>query len=237
MNRLATPTFVRFLIVSSFTGLNLILGLLTLFVAIAGFMATAAWCLLVCVVLDACDGLLARYWGVTSAFGAQFDSLADMTSFTIASSVLAYYWLQPQIPLIWILVASCLYVLSGAIRLARFNVSLPSNQYFQGMPTTIVAAIVATTYLAYPQIDSMWGLALVLILALLMVSVFPYPKLSQLRKCPNWVWPLIGVGMLINLSWTLWIIGLVYIATGPIIWMFRRIARVRSYPHVQGHLE
>lgn len=237
MDRLAVPTTVRFLIVSIFTSLNLVLGLLALFLAIAGLMSLTAWVLLMCVVLDACDGHLARHWQVTSAFGAHLDSLADMTSFTIASAVLAYYWLQPSTPFLWIAGASCLYVLSGAIRLARFNVSLASTQYFQGMPTTIVAAVVATTYLAFPQLDSILGLTLVVLLALLMVSVFPYPKLSQLGKCPNWIWPLIGVGLLINLPWTLWITGLVYIMTGPVIWAHRRIAQVRSYRHAQQRLE
>lgn len=233
LNRIAAPTTVRFLVVSIFTSLNLIFGLLALLLAVAGFMSPAAWVLLMCVVLDACDGQLARHWCVTSAFGAHFDSLADMTSFTIASAVLAYYWLQPSTPLLWIVAASCLYVLTGAIRLARFNVALPSSQYFQGMPTTVVAAVVATTYLAFPQLDSLWGLALVVMLALLMVSVFPYPKLAQLRKCPNWIWPIICVGMIIDMSWTLWLTGLGYIGTGPSIWVYRRIVQLRSYRHAQ----
>ncbi len=237
LNRFAAPVTIRFLIVSGFTSFNLLLGLSALLLAVADCMALAAWCLLACVLLDAVDGLLARHWNVTSAFGAQFDSLADMTSFTIASAVLFFYWLQPGMHVLMLAGASGLYVLSGAIRLARFNVSLPSTQYFQGMPTTIVAAVVATTYLAFPQLNSALGVLLVVLLALLMVSVFPYPKLSQIRKLPPLVWPMIVVGMLIHFSWTIWIIGLMYITTGPAIWLHQRIARVRSCPPAPGHLE
>lgn len=224
MNQRRTTTTVRLLIVNSFTGLNLLLGLLSLFAATMGVMSIAAWCLLACVLLDACDGSLARHWQVTSAFGAHLDSLADMTSFSIASGVLAYYWLQPHTPFVLIAGASCLYTLSGAIRLARFNAtqtSLPSR-YFQGLPTTGVAAIVAICYLTIPRIDSAWGVTLVLLLAILMVSMFPYPKWVEVRRCPPWLWLIVLLGLLINVSWTLWLIALCYVAAGPLIWLMQR---------------
>ncbi len=219
---------LRFLIVTSFTGLNLVLGLLSLFVAVAGYMELAAIVLIVCTILDACDGALARYWGVTSEFGEQLDSLADMTAFTIGSAVLAFYWLEPKIPFAMLAGASCLYVLSGAIRLARFNVSVPSSQYFQGLPTTFVAAIVATTYLAHPQLNSGWGFGLVVLLAVLMVSMFPYPKLCHTRKFPLWLWGIIAGGLLINWSWMLWLMALIYLLTGPAIWLYRLYKARRS---------
>jgi CDP-diacylglycerol--serine O-phosphatidyltransferase len=224
LNHLTSTTTVRLLIVNSFTSLNLMLGLLALFATIAGVTSVAAWCLLACVVIDACDGSLARHWHVTSAFGAQLDSLADMTSFSIASGVLAYYWLQPKVPFVLVAGASCLYILSGAIRLARFTATQASeySPYFQGMPTTTVAAVVATTYLAVPQINSLWGLALVVVLALLMVSVFPYPRLSELRRCPPWLWLIVLCGILINPPWAFWLLSLSYIAVGPLIWLYRR---------------
>ena len=89
---------LRFLIVNGFTSFNLIIGVLSLIVAGAGHTALAAWGLLLCVLLDSCDGSLARRWQVTSEFGAQLDSLADMTSFIIASVALTYYWAQPTTP-------------------------------------------------------------------------------------------------------------------------------------------
>lgn len=223
--RLVTPNTLRFLIVTCFTGMNLLFGMLALFSVLEGMMNVAAMYLIVCVILDAIDGGLARRWGVTSAFGSQLDSLADMTSFSIASAVLAFYWLSPSMPFALMVGASCLYVLSGAIRLARFNVSLPSTQYFQGLPTTFVAAVVATVYLTYPQLNSAWGFALVLLLAVLMVSVFPYPKFGYVRKLPLWFWLLIGCGMLLNAAWTLWMMALAYVVTGPILWLHRLYKR------------
>ena len=222
MIRPPSTTTIRFLIVNSFTSLNLVLGLLALFAATAGLMGVAAWCLLACVALDACDGSLARHWRVTSAFGAQLDSLADMTSFCIGSGVLAYYWLyQPTVPFVLIAGASSLYMLSGAIRLARFNAALPSATHFTGMPTTFVAALMALTYLVFPRLESTVGIALIVVLAVLMVSLFPYPKLAQLRRSPRWLWPIIAVALVVNLSWALWVLALVYVATGPLIWLMR----------------
>lgn len=225
-NTIAPPTnTVRFLIVTSVTSINIFFGVLALFASTAGNIHAAALCLLACVAIDGCDGALARHWNVTSAFGTQLDSLADMTSFTIASAVLTFYWFQPNAPFGLMVGASFLYVLSGAIRLARFNVSLPSSQYFQGLATTVASAIIATTYLAYPQLNSQWGVLLVVLLALLMVSMFPYPKFRQFRKLPAWVWGIVCGGMVINLSWTVWLASLFYMLTGPIIWVYRRYSK------------
>jgi CDP-diacylglycerol--serine O-phosphatidyltransferase len=215
---------VRFVIVNAFTGLNLALGLLALFAAAGGLIPVAAWCLLACVALDACDGSLARHWRVTTDFGAQLDSLADMTSFCIGSGVLAYYWLyQPHVPFPLIAAASGLYVLSGAIRLARFNAAPPNSTYFTGMPTTFVAAIMALTYLLFPKLETGFGIALVVLLAVLMVSMFPYPKLSQLRRLPPLVWPALAVCALVSPAWTFWALALVYILTGPLVWVRGRL--------------
>jgi len=223
MIRAPSTTTVRFLIVNSFTGLNLVMGLLALFAASLGAMDLAAWCLLACVALDACDGSLARHWRVTSEFGAQLDSLADMTSFCIASGVVAYYWLQPTTPFVLIAGASSLYMLSGAVRLARFNAALPSRRYFMGMPTTLVSATLAVTYLLFPRLNSGFGCVLVVLLGLLMVSFFPYPKLAQARYLPWWGWALICCGALVSLPWTLWLIAVVYVASGPYLWVRRYV--------------
>ncbi len=216
------PEKLRFLIVTAFTSLNLLLGLLALFAAVEGILNVAVWSLLACVVVDGIDGALARHWQVQSPFGAQLDSLADMTSFTIASAVLAFYWLQPDIPFKLIFGASCFYTLSGAVRLARFNVSLPSSQYFQGMPTTVAGAVVAIFCLAYPDPGSIWGIIMMLLLAVLMVTTLPYPKFRHARKFPVVVWLLISVGAVLNLSLTLVVLALFYTLTGPFIWLYRR---------------
>lgn len=218
-NSLALQQRVRAVIVTGVTGLNLVLGLAALLAITAGLTSFAAWCLLACVMLDAADGALARHWKVSSEFGAQLDSLADMTSFIIASAVLTFYWFSPEAPLVWIVAASSLYVLSGAVRLARFNCSLSMDGEFKGMPTTAVGALVALTYLTFPQLDCLWGISLVVLLSALMVSVFPYPKACRILRYPKWFFVLLGVGACVDLSWTIWLSAVAYILSGPLRWL------------------
>ncbi|GAB4209293.1 MAG: hypothetical protein OHK0022_40100 [Roseiflexaceae bacterium] len=212
-----------FVIVNSMTGFNLVLGMLSLICASAGAVSLAAWGLLCCVLLDGFDGALARHWKVSSDFGAQLDSLADMTSFIIAGAALIYYWVAPTPPFWMIFTASGMYSLAGAIRLARFNSVVPDRSYFQGLPTTFAAAVIAANYLVYPSFDSYWIIGLVTLLAVLMVSIFPYPKLSVVGRWLRWGWPLLIVGALISLSWTVWIAALGYICLGPAISLKRRL--------------
>ncbi|MBI3927390.1 MAG: CDP-alcohol phosphatidyltransferase family protein [Armatimonadetes bacterium] len=223
----ATPQGIRGMIVTGVTGLNLILGLAALLATTIGWSSIGAWCLLACVMLDFADGALARHWKVCSDFGAQLDSLADMTSFCIASSVLTFYWFSPEAPLPWIIAASALYVLSGAIRLARFNTGIKLEDEFKGMPTTAVAALVALTYLTFPQLNCWWGIALVVLLSFLMVSVFPYPKFCRMMRYPASFWGILAVGAMIDLSWTIWLSAVAYIASGPLRWLRFKL-RARS---------
>jgi CDP-diacylglycerol--serine O-phosphatidyltransferase len=213
---------LRFVIVNAFTGCNLLLGVLSLIAATTGLVATAAWGLLLCVLLDTCDGSLARRWRVTSAFGAQLDSLADMTSFIIAGTGLTFYWARPTGALIPLVMVSVLYALSGAIRLARFNTSPARSDYFQGVPTTFGALVLAANYLAYPALTSGWILALVGLLAALMVSTWPYPKLGLLRRCPPWVVPITIAGFVFSPTWTIWLLTVIYLGLGPAIWVYNQ---------------
>jgi CDP-diacylglycerol---serine O-phosphatidyltransferase len=213
---------LRFMIVNAFTGVNLLIGVLSLIAATTGSIATAAWGLLLCVLLDTCDGSLARHWRVVTAFGAQLDSLADMTSFIIAGAGLTFYWARATGAFLPIVVVSGLYALSGAIRLARFNTSPARSDYFQGVPTTFGALVIAANYLAYPALTSGWILALVSFLAALMVSTWPYPKLVMLRRCPPWAWPVLVAGFVVSPTWTIWLLTAAYLCLGPAIWVYHR---------------
>lgn len=210
---------LRYLIVNAFTISSMLLGMVSLISTVTGYLPVAALCLLGCVLLDGCDGNLARKWNVASSFGAQLDSLADMTAFGVAGSVLTYYWLSQKSPAILIIaIVSGLLLLMGAIRLARFNVSPKDDRYFQGIPTTVVAAIIAATYLTSPNLPFGWAALLVGLLAVLMVSAFPYFKFTQLRRMPKWVPFIVMVGGLIDLPATVLIVASVYIFSGPVLW-------------------
>jgi CDP-diacylglycerol---serine O-phosphatidyltransferase len=131
-------------------------------------------------VLDMLDGRVARLTGTASAFGVEFDSLADVISFGIAPAILCFTWgLQPFGRLGW--AAGFLYVSAAAIRLARFNIQSTLNidkRYFVGMPSPAAAGVLASTVFAYPYGLQDWhaGLALpvVLVPAFLMVSTIRY---------------------------------------------------------------
>lgn len=230
------PLFrLRFVIVNAFTGINLLIGVLSLIAATTGSISLAAWGLLLCVLLDTCDGSLARRWRVTTDFGAHLDSLADMTSFIIAIAALIFYWVRPTTPFLLIAAISGLYALSGAIRLARFNSTVAQSGYFQGMPTTFVAAIVAANYLVNPSLDSYWIMALVSLLAILMVSILPYPKLGEiLRHSPPWIWVGLAIGAMFSLPWTVWILSVAYICLGPAIWLYRLAKQHKAREQVRG---
>jgi CDP-diacylglycerol--serine O-phosphatidyltransferase len=224
MKNLNPSTQTRTWLVCAFTAVNLVMGLISMLLASSGEMTLAALCLLLCVVADTLDGLLARKFNVSTTFGAQFDSLADMTSFTIASAVLGYYWLQPLSPHpVLLLGASALWALAGAIRLARFNVTPYNGQYFQGLPTTAVASILALSYLSLPNLPWQLGLGLFVVLALLMVSVFPYVKLNRITKTPKWLMALVGLAAILNWNVVITLIICVYVLSGPALWVQRKL--------------
>ena len=84
---------LQFALANGCTVGSLSLGMAAVFLAIHGDLRLAAVALLACVILDGCDGGLARKFGVSSPFGAQMDSLADLSSFGVATGVVSYQWL------------------------------------------------------------------------------------------------------------------------------------------------
>jgi CDP-diacylglycerol--serine O-phosphatidyltransferase len=138
------------------------------------------------IILDMLDGRVARLTGTTSAFGVEFDSLADVISFGIAPAILAFAWgLSPFQRLGW--AAGFIYVSATAIRLARFNVQStqhPDKRYFVGMPSPAAAGVPAATVFAYPYgLQDWYGLLavpMVLAPAFLMVSTIRYRSFKTL---------------------------------------------------------
>lgn len=112
---------------------------------------------------DAIDGRIARMTNTTSDFGRELDSLADVITFGVAPSILAYTWGFRMLPLtmdpilreklIRVGALVCfLYLICGACRLARFNISSdakpknpgrPDRKYFVGMPIPAAAGVIA----------------------------------------------------------------------------------------------
>src|SRR3954447_6590860 len=141
-----------YLLPSLLTMGNMFCGYACVVYAMRGEYETAAPFIGFAVVLDMLDGRIARLTGTSSAFGVEFDSLADVISFGVAPAMLSFAWaLQPLGRLGW--AAGFLFVAAAAMRLARFNIQSAAGgdkRYFVGMPSPAAAAIPAATVWAYP---------------------------------------------------------------------------------------
>lgn len=227
----------KIVLVSSFTAGNMLMGFGAMLSAAAGGIQMAALFLVGCIAFDSIDGSLARLLGASSTFGAELDSLADMSSFSLASAAVLYFWLGPRTEPWMILLATCFHIVAGAVRLARFNVSPYHAESFVGMPTTAVAAIIAATVISVPKLDAAVGLVMIGVLATLMVSTLPYIKLTQLMRIPKWVWLVIVALCIANLELSLspvvvWLAIGIYICSGPVLWFWQQHARGLSATHV-----
>ncbi len=157
---------------------------------------------------DMFDGRVARLTKTQSEFGVQLDSLADLITFGLAPGILLYRWSLSELGFAGLLIAF-LYVVGGALRLARFNVlaaheSGPSK-HFVGLPIPLAAGTVVSMVMAsYPYERSSSGgailiewslhdtvvsfqvlpsmvMAVTLVLALLMVSNVRYRTFKDLK--------------------------------------------------------
>ena len=139
-----------YLLPNLFTTGALFAGFYGVVAAINGRFELAAVGVFVAMVLDALDGRVARLTHTQTQFGAEYDSLADMSSFGLAPALIAYVWSLSSLAqyswqwgkLGWL--AAFLFVACAALRLARFNVkaSTTDKRYFQGLPSPAAAGVV-----------------------------------------------------------------------------------------------
>jgi len=190
---------LRYTIPNSVTALSLLLGLGSIVTTQVGDLEFAAWLIVWCGLLDTMDGVAARLLKATSNFGAEFDSMADLVSFGVAPSVLVFNaglqiaGVEVESGQFWVLLVSCgVFVLAGAMRLARFNLATdkPRTGWFTGVPITAAGGgLVSSMVLVliyHEDIASLLPLHLYLpvlmfVLAILMVSRVRLPK-SVVRK-------------------------------------------------------
>jgi CDP-diacylglycerol--serine O-phosphatidyltransferase len=214
------PRRAAYALPTLFTAGNVFLGFLAIMksfqgalLAMSGNMGSnphfelAAKAIGAAVVLDGLDGRIARLTGTTSEFGKEMDSLADVVSFGVAPAVLGLAWGSQFVdgPLNPFLAEQMrraayfvgfLFLLSGAVRLARFNVQknpVPKNpgrvdrKYFVGLPTPAAAGLVAavvyasdSTPIEYWPLSLAW-LGLLAMLSFLMVSRWRYRSLKDVQ--------------------------------------------------------
>jgi len=170
---------------SLFTTGNVFCGFYAFIAVFNDMHYMAAWAIVVAIIFDVLDGRIARLTKTTSAFGVQYDSLADVISFGMAPAFLAYSWvLKPFGRLGWM--AAFLFLLCGALRLARFNVTKPDvkGDHFIGLPTPAAAAVIASIVIAFEdmfatRVHPILMVVVVYSLAFLMVSNIKYPALKK----------------------------------------------------------
>lgn len=196
----ASPQPVRrgvYILPNLFTSLGLFCGFFSVISTIKEDYRTAAIAILVALVFDALDGRIARLTKTSSQFGVEYDSLSDVIAFGVAPGVLAYRWaLEPWG--VWGWLAASLYVICGALRLARFNVQveIADKNNFVGLPIPAAAAVIATTILMYFFLGGEGAtnkhitlLLLIYALAGLMVSNIPYYSFKDVhlyKRQPFW---------------------------------------------------
>lgn len=236
----ARPRPVRrgaYILPSLFTVANIFCGYFALMEALKGAVSpdaaaqhldAAAKAIGFAVLFDGMDGRIARLTHTTSAFGREFDSLADVITFGVAPALLAFTWGVRWIdPLSgasmiehihrvgWFL--SFLFVICGAARLARFNIQTdpvpanpgrPGRKYFVGLPIPAAAGLVAAVVHVVNGEPLFWWawsvawLAVFLGTSLLMVSRWRYYSFKDvdLRRRRRFV-TVVGIGALVAAIW------------------------------------
>ncbi len=133
-----------YLLPNLFTTACLFAGFYAIVAAMGGRFESAAIAIFIAMIMDGLDGRVARLTNTQSAFGAEYDSLADMVSFGLAPALVVYVWALSDLgKLGWL--GAFVYTAGTALRLARFNtqVGRADKRYFQGLASPAAAAVVA----------------------------------------------------------------------------------------------
>lgn len=214
------------------------------------------------VFFDGLDGRIARLTNTTSDFGRELDSLADVITFGVAPALLAWMWGFRQLPdflgsneltgkLMQLgAIASFLFLMAGASRLARFNITSnpqpsnpgrPGKKYFVGMPIPAAAGVVAAVvhFTSGEPISSLWScitwMLIIVAAGYLMVSTWRFYSFKDIdlrRRRPFRLIVLFGAllyGILFFSRWLLFIIALTYMASG-VLWRLQWVFRKKGSP-------
>jgi CDP-diacylglycerol---serine O-phosphatidyltransferase len=220
------------------------------------------------VLFDGLDGRIARMTHTSSDFGRELDSLADVITFGLAPALLAWTWGFHLLPMTsnpqWHTkiiqfgaIASFLFLIAGASRLARFNIQVnpepsnpgrPGKKYFVGMPIPAGAGVIAAVvhFSEGEPVASAWTAAtwvlMVIAVAYLMVSTWRFYSFKDLDFRNRQPFRLIILfGGLFALIWffsqqMLFALALLYMASG-VFWRLQWIFRRRETPPPAAYKE
>lgn len=225
------------------TTLNIVCGFWAMTLALDptdANLTRACWLVVLAAVFDALDGRVARWAKVSSKFGVELDSLADALSFGATPALLVYAYGLSTLGATGRLAAT-MFVVCGALRLARFNVGASSPEpasayYFQGSPIPAAAGLMVSLVLyglpPNPRVDPQVVAGFAVYSALMMVSSFPYPSAKKTpRSKSGRMLQALGVsailaGLYVYKQNFLFACALAYMASGPLFTGYRLVARV-----------
>ncbi|WKE64942.1 CDP-diacylglycerol--serine O-phosphatidyltransferase [Gallaecimonas kandeliae] len=234
-----------YLLPNLFTTAGLFSGFYAVIASMQGHFTAAAVAVFVAMLFDSLDGRIARMTNTQSAFGAEYDSMADMVSFGIAPALVSYNWALAGLGKVgWL--AAFIYAVGAALRLARFNtqVGIADKRYFQGLASPAAAAIVVGLVWVGSDFDVdgrniSWLATIVTLLSgLLMVSNFRYPSFKEFewKEKVSFLAILIVVGILVVVSLqpalVLFTVFTLYALSGPVITI--RSVKELKMEHVVG---
>lgn len=226
-----------YLLPNLFTTAALFSGFYAIVSAMNGNFSHSAIAIFVAMVLDGLDGRVARMTNTQSAFGAEYDSLSDMVAFGVAPALVAFTWALDGMGKVgWIF--AFIYVAGAALRLARFNTHIGSEdkRYFTGLPSPSAAGLVAGMIWSLSDFgiegqDIAWLVGILTALGgLLMVSNVRYYSFKDLDfrgRVPFFVILLVVLVFAIistDPSRILWFIFIAYTLSGPLqaLWRWQR---------------
>ncbi len=213
------------------------------------------------VLFDGLDGRIARMTHTESDFGKELDSLADVITFGIAPALLAWMWGFHLLPMVMspelrtkiteIGTIACFgFLMAGASRLARFNITVnpqpsnpgrPGKKYFVGMPIPAGAGVIAACvhFSSGEPISSWWTAAtwlmMVVVVGYLMVSTWRFYSFKDIDFNSRRPFRLIVLfGPILASIWffsrqALFVIAIFYMASG-VLWRLQWIFRRKSPP-------
>ena len=179
------PKRVAYFLPNTFTALNMACGFASIIFAMKGNFYIACLLLLLGAIFDMVDGRVARLTGTQSLFGEQFDSISDVVSFGMAPALLMYLKFFTEMGRFGVIVPF-IYLLCGALRLARFNANIDkvTSDFFQGLPIPgaalgVIGFILASTEFSFGPWASYIAAAYAAGYGFLMISNIPFASFKN----------------------------------------------------------
>jgi len=173
---------IMYLLPNLVTASSIFVGFLSMIYSSKGEFAISSYLIFLSMILDGLDGRIARLTKTQSKFGLEFDSLADIVSFCVAPAILVYFFVANEFDRVGILICAG-YLIFGAIRLAKFNISVVDSSIFLGLPTPLSALFIISSVLGIMSYELYeykgYFMYSIIGISFLMISNIRYPSFKK----------------------------------------------------------